>query len=90
MQVAAFENLNDANEAVSELQDKGYDAYIVQATNSREEDWNLIKVGKFETAREAWNFSTLYQSKEGGDVFVESLQRGRVYNESLEQDNTEE
>jgi len=90
LQVAAFENLDDANEAVSELQDKGYDAYIVQATNSREEDWNLIKVGKFETAQEAWNFSTLYQRKEGGDVFVESLQRGRVYNESLEQDNTEE
>lgn len=90
LQVAAFENLDDANDAVSELRNKGYDAYIVQATNSREEDWNLIKVGKFETAQEAWNFSTLYQSKEGGDVFVESLQRGRVYNESLEQDNTEE
>jgi len=90
LQVAAFANLDDANQAVSELQDKGYDAYIVQATNSREEDWNLIKVGKFETAQEAWNFSTLYQRKEGGDVFVESLQRGRVYNESLEQDNTQE
>jgi len=90
LQVAAFENLDDANEVVSELRDKGYDAYIVQSTNSREEDWNLIKVGKFETAQEAWNFSTLYQSKEGGDVFVESLQRGRVYNESLEQENTKE
>ena len=90
LQVAAFENLDDANEAASELRGKGYDAYIVQATNSKQEDWNLIKVGKFETAKEAWNFSTLYQSKEGGDVFVESLQRGRVYNESLEQDNTEE
>jgi len=90
LQVAAFGNLDDANEAVKELQLKGYNAYILTTANSRGEVWNLIKVGKFETAQEAWNFSTLYQSKEGGDVFVESLQRGRVYNESLEQDNTEE
>ena len=90
LQVAAFENLDDANEAVNRLRDKGYDAYVLTTTNSRGEMWNLIKVGKFETAQEAWNSSTLYQSKEGGDVIVESLQRGRVYNESLEQDNTEE
>jgi cell division septation protein DedD len=90
LQIAAFANLDDAKEAVKGLQLKGYDAYIVTTANSRGEIWNLIKVGKFETAKEAWNFSTLYQSKEGGDVFVESIQRGRVYNESLEQDNTEE
>jgi len=90
LQVAAFENLDDAKEAVKGLHLKGYDAYILTTANSRGEVWNLIKVGKFETAQEAWNFSTLYQSKEGGEVFVESLQRGRVYNESLEQDNTEE
>jgi len=90
LQVAAFENLDHAKEAVKELQLKGYDAYIITSTNSRGEIWNLIKVGKFQTAQEAWNFSTLYQSKEGRGVFVESLNRGRVYNDSLEEDNAEE
>lgn len=90
LQVAAFENLDDAKEAVKELQLKGYDAYIITSTNSRGEIWNLIKVGKFKTAQEAWNFSTLYQNKEGRGVFVESLNRGRVYNEFLAEDNAEE
>jgi septal ring-binding cell division protein DamX len=87
LQVAAFGNLDDANELVSELKLKGYDAYIVTTSNSRGEVWNLIKIGNFQTAREAWNFSTMYQNKEGGEVFVESLNRGRVYNESLEEDD---
>jgi len=87
LQVAAFGNLDQANEVVSELRLKGYDAYIVTSSNSRGEVWNLIKVGKFNTAQEAWNFSAIFQSKEGGEVFVESLNKGRVYNESLEEKN---
>ena len=90
LQVAAFGNLDDANELVGELKLKGYDAYIVTTPNSRGEVWNLIKVGNFKTAREAWNFSTMYQDKEGGEVFVESLNRGRVYNESLEENNDQQ
>ena len=90
LQVAAFENLDHAKEAVKGLQLKGYDAYIITSTNSRGEIWNLIKISKFKTAQEAWNFSTLYQSKEGRGVFVESLNRGRVYNEFLEEDKAEE
>ncbi len=90
IQVAAFGNLDDANGFVGELKLKGYDAYIVTTPNSRGEVWNLIKVGNFKTAQEAWNFSTMYQSKEGGEVFVESLKRGRVYNESLEENNEQQ
>jgi len=86
LQVAAFGNMNDANEFVDTLKLKGYDAYIVTTSNSRGEVWNLIKVGNFKTAREAWNLSTVYQSNEGGEVFVESLNKGRVYNESLEEE----
>jgi len=85
LQVAAFGNLDDANELVSELKLKGYDAYIVTTSNSRGEVWNLIKIGNFKTAQEAWNFSTIYQNKEEGEVFVESLNRGRLYKESLEE-----
>lgn len=87
LQVAAFGNIDHANEVTNELRLKGYDAYIVTTSNSRGEVWNLIKVGKFNTAQGAWNFSTIFQSKEGGEVFVESLNKGRVYNESLEEKN---
>lgn len=90
LQVAAFSNIEDANEFVEQLKLKGYNAYIVTTSNSRAEVWNLIKVGNFNTAQEAWNFSTIFQSKEGGEVFVESLNRGRVYNESLEEKNNEQ
>ncbi len=90
LQVAAFGNLDNANELVAELKQKGYDAYIVTSSNSRGELWNLIKIGNFKTAQEAWDFSTIYQSKEAGEVFVESLNRGRVYNESLEESNKQE
>ncbi|MEM7007504.1 MAG: SPOR domain-containing protein [Thermodesulfobacteriota bacterium] len=88
LQVAAFGSIDQANEVTNELRLKGYDAYIVTSSNSRGEVWNLIKVGKFKTAQEAWNYAALYQSNEGGEVFVESLNKGRVYNESLE-DNKE-
>ena len=90
LQVAAFGNFDHANEAANELKLKGYDAYIVTTSNSRGEVWNLVKVGKFKTALEAWNFLALYQTKEGGEVSVESLNSGRVFNESLEENNTEE
>lgn len=90
LQVAAFLTLDDANEEVAKLRDKGYDAYTLTATNSRGEEWILIKVGKFETAREAWSFSAVYKSREGVDAIVESSQRGRVYKESLGNDIAEE
>lgn len=86
LQVAAFGNMDDANEFVAALKLKGYKAYIVTTSNSRGEVWNLIKIGNFKTAREAWNLSTVYQINEGGEVFVESLNKGRVYNESLEEE----
>jgi hypothetical protein len=86
LQVAAFGNMDDANEFVDALKLKGYEAYIVTTSNSRGEVWNLIKIGNFKTAREAWNLSTDYQINEGGEVFVESLNKGRVYNESLEEE----
>lgn len=90
LQVAAFGNLDDANEFVSDLKLKGYDAYIVTTTNSRGEVWSLIKVGNFKTTQEAWNFSTIYRNKEGGEAFVESLNQGRVYREPLEENNIQQ
>jgi cell division septation protein DedD len=86
LQVAAFGNMDDASEFVDALKLKGYEAYIVTTSNSRGEVWNFIKIGNVKTAKEAWNLSKIYQSNEGGEVFVESLNKGRVYNESLEEE----
>ena len=87
LQVAAFGSFDQANDVVNDLRRRGYDAYIVTTSNSRGEVWNLVKVGKFNTAQEAWNYSTIFQSQEGGEVFVESLNKGRVYNVSMEENN---
>jgi len=87
LQVAAFSNLDDANEIVNELKLKGYNAYILTTSNSRGEVWNLIKIGNFNTANEAWDFSEMYQNKEGGEVFVESLNKGRVYNRPVKENS---
>lgn len=85
LQVAAYADTTTANEVVEELKVKGYAAYIVITTNSRGEVWNLIKIGDFKTAQEAWNFSDVFRSKEGGEAFVESLNHGRVHKRNLEE-----
>ncbi len=87
LQVAAFGSFDQASEAVNDLVLRGYDAYIVTTANSRGEVWNLIKVGKFNTALEAWNYSTIFRSQEGGEVIVESISKGRVYDVSMEENN---
>lgn len=65
LQVAAFKKMDRAQKVVDELKGKGYDAYIVPAYNSREENWNLVRIGKFKTKEEAGNFATLFKETEG-------------------------
>jgi len=85
LQVAAYADNTTANEVVEELKVKGYPAYIVIITNSRGEVWNLIKIGDFKTAQQAWDFSDVFRSKEGGEAFVESLNHGRVHKRNLQE-----
>ncbi len=65
LQISAFKKLERAQRVVDELRGKGYDAYIVPTLNSREENWNLIRIGKFKTKEEARNFVVLLREREG-------------------------
>jgi len=65
LQISAFKKLERAQKVVDELKQKGYDAYIVPTYNSKEENWNLIRIGKFKTKEEAGNFLSLLKEKEG-------------------------
>ena len=65
IQISAFKKLERAQKVVDELKQKGYDAYMVPTYNSKEENWNLIRIGKFKTKEEARNFVSLLKEKEG-------------------------
>ncbi|MBI2485491.1 MAG: SPOR domain-containing protein [Deltaproteobacteria bacterium] len=73
LQIAAFKKIERAQKVVDELKGKGYDAYIVPIYNSREENWNLIKIGKFKTKEEAGNFAALLREKEGMVAIVKEF-----------------
>jgi cell division septation protein DedD len=73
VQIAAFKKIERAQKVVDELKEKGYDAYIAPIYNSREENWNLIRIGKFKTNEEAGNFAALLREKEGMVALVKEF-----------------
>jgi cell division septation protein DedD len=76
LQVAAFKKMDRAQKVVDELKGKGYDAYIVPADNSREENWNLVRIGKFKTKEEAGNFATVFKETEGMAAILKEANYG--------------
>jgi len=57
LQVAAFETDKKAQEVVTELLKKGYDAYSTISVNSRGNKWHLIRIGIFNSYDEAFEYS---------------------------------
>lgn len=82
LQVGAFADKVDAEKAVNEYRIKGFNAYTVQAENSRGEKWNLVKVGKYGSIEEAWSQADLFKRTEGKDAYIEVLGKKTVFNES--------
>jgi len=85
LQVAALSTPEEAEVLLNEYRDKGYEAYIVAVENSRGEKWNLVKIGKFKTLNQAWEYSADFQAREGREVYVESVGQDTVFNESWDQ-----
>ena len=88
LQIAAFATPQEAEKVVSEYKGKGYDAYTVTITNSRGEEWNLVKIGRFPTIEKAWDESAIFERREGQEAYVETLDKETKVNESL--DDSEE
>jgi len=57
LQVAAFETDKKAQDVVTDLLKKGYDAYSTISVNSRGNKWHLIRIGVFNTYDEAFEYS---------------------------------
>jgi cell division septation protein DedD len=88
LQIAAFATPQEAEKVMNEYNGKGYDAYTVKITNSRGEEWNLVKIGRFRTIERAWDESAVFKRREGQEAYVETLNQDTKVNESL--DNSEE
>lgn len=57
LQVAAFETDKKAQDVVSDLLNKGYDAYSTISVNARGNKWHLIRIGIFTSYDEAYQYS---------------------------------
>jgi len=83
LQIAAFATPQEAEKVVNEYKGKGYDAYSVTITNSRGEEWNLVKIGRFSTIEKAWDESAIFERREGQEAYVETLDKETKDNESF-------
>lgn len=88
LQIAAFATPQEAKKVMNEYKGKGYDAYTVTITNSRGEEWNLVKIGRFPTIEKAWDESAVFERREGQEAYVETLNQDTKVNESW--NNSEE
>jgi hypothetical protein len=84
LQIAAFATPQEAEKVMNEYRGKGYDAYTVSITNSRGEEWNLVKIGRFPTIERAWDESAVFERREGQKAYVETLDQDTKVNQSRE------
>lgn len=73
VQVAAFKDLETAEDMAQRLRRKGYDAYIATSEISEKGAWHRVKVGHFETEERAKAFVSKIHKAEGikGALIVE-------------------
>lgn len=53
LQVGAFRDPNNARDMAERLKHKKYDAYVLTTTIPGSESWYKVRIGRFETRREA-------------------------------------
>ena len=74
VQVGAFKEIERANKAARELSIKGYEPYIIPYVNSLGSNWYLVRIGRFETRQEAKEYALSFESAEGMEAIVESME----------------
>ena len=53
LQIGAFKDPDNARDVAERLKHKGYNAYVVTPRISRSEPWYKVRIGRFDTEREA-------------------------------------
>ena len=68
VQVGAFRTKAYADLAVSQLMEKGYDAYIFQRTDKTQRVWYLVRFGRFQDREAAVEALTAFKNQEHMDA----------------------
>ena len=64
LQVAAFNNLQEAQDLVNQLKKKGYDAYQLTGSAAAKGTLHRVRIGYFQTLQEARQFAMAFEKKE--------------------------
>jgi cell division septation protein DedD len=75
--VGSFREKVRAERVLEELKDKGYKAFVTEATISQRGTWYRVSVGRFPSRGEAQAFAQVLKEKEGIDSFVRELKEAK-------------
>jgi len=75
--VGSFRERVRAERVAKELEEKGYKAFVAEATISKKGTWYRVSVGRFPSRGEAQAFAQVLKEKEGIDSFVRELKEAK-------------
>lgn len=73
LQIRAFRDAEDATLFGEELNNNGYDAYVVKSEIPDKGMWYRVRIGEFNSLKEATDFQGLFEENESISTFVSPL-----------------
>ena len=73
LQVAAFNNPQEAQDLVTQMKKKGYDAYQVTGSAAAKGALHRVRIGYFQTLQEARQFALAFEKKENLKPIISNL-----------------
>jgi tetratricopeptide (TPR) repeat protein len=73
LQVGAFIDKENAQNLVDTLKEKGYEARILELSNSKGKPWCLIRIGSFKTRSQADSYRDKIQNDLGSEIIIRPL-----------------
>jgi hypothetical protein len=74
LQVAAFNNPQEAQDLVNQMKKKGYDAYQATGSGAAKGTLHRVRIGYFQTLQEARQFAMVFEKKENLRPIISNLQ----------------
>jgi cell division septation protein DedD len=71
--VGSFRKRDRAERLMKQLEEKGYEAFVAEATIPQKGTWYRVSVGRFTSRGEAGSFAQALKEKEGMDSFVREV-----------------
>jgi cell division septation protein DedD len=72
--VGSFRKRARAERLMKQLEEKGYEAFVAEATIPKKGTWYRVSVGRFPSRGEARSFAHAFKEKEGIDSFVREVE----------------